>query len=322
MTRYLIALLLAASSLCICAQQFDVIATSTILKASPTWLAQNREITVFKLQIEELESLGYRLVERWTGSLDNRNLHLAAIYENPNFNIHDTNSWKERYILKLYEYDGSNSYSILNASNFYLSFVQRHNGSDVNGDGLKEIVVNSADGGNCQACSEILIFQVKNGRADRISEFSPDWVIPKRLDDLNNDGVYELICSDSRWDMYEGVTHDRSPDIMIIYAWKVDRYRYASREFSSVYRVEIDQAHRKIEEANMAPDDIAHDELLVSAAIELLLNYIHAGDKERGWKEFIKLVTPQSFKTNDWKKKFDKIVADLANELNFSLELN
>jgi hypothetical protein len=234
----------------------------------------------FRVELSQLTAAGLLLKEAVEASLDGAGQHLAAIFKREK-----PKAPNEAFELRILESDGQASKTIFRRADFFFSFA-RLNGTDINGDGLKEIIVGSSSGGNCWSCNPTEIYRVSNHKAELIAA-GPI----QRIADLSGDGIQELIVTDARWESYDDLSHAASPAAVMVYAWRNGKYVYASRDFQPFYKSEIDRLHASIEEAkSQITADEFSDESYVGLAITLAITYAHAGQLERGLKELESLL--------------------------------
>lgn len=244
----------------------------------------------FQPEISQLAATGLKLKEAVEASLDGTAHHLAAIFQREK-----TKAPNEAFELRIIEGDGHASKTIFKRDDFFFSFdlagePNKLNATDLNGDGLKEIIVQSSSGGNCWSCNSTEIYRVRNHKAELIAA-GPI----QRLADLNADGTQELLVTDARWESYDDLSHAASPGAVMVYAWRDGKYVYASRDFATFYADEIKRLRAMIEEAkSQITADEYSDEAYVGLAIGLAMTYAHAGDAERGLKEMEALMNANS----------------------------
>jgi hypothetical protein len=237
--------------------------------------------TEFQPEISQLAATGLKLKEAVEASLDGTAHHLAAIFQREK-----AKAPNEAFELRIIEDDGHASKTIFKRDDFFFSFAlagepNKLNATDLNGDGLKEIIVQSSSGGNCWSCNPTEIYRVRNHKAELIAA-GPI----QRLADLNADGIQELLVTDARWESYDDLSHAASPGAVMVYAWRDGRYVYASRDFATFYDAELKRMRAMIEEAkSQITVDEYSDEAYVGLAIGLALTYAHMGDAERGLRE-------------------------------------
>lgn len=237
--------------------------------------------TEFQAEIAQLAAGGLKLKEAVEASLDGPAHHLAAIFQHEK-----PKAPNEAFEFRIIENDGRACKTIFRRADFFFSFniagePNKLNATDINGDGLKEIVVQSSSGGNCWSCNPTEIYQLRNHKVELIGA-GP---IQKFID-LNADGVQELAVTDARWESYDDLSHAASPGAVMIYAWRNGKYVYASRDFEAFYKGELERLQSSIQEAKsqITADDYS-DELYVGLAIGRAITWAHAGYIEQGLKE-------------------------------------
>jgi len=244
----------------------------------------------FQPEISQLAATGLKLKEAVEASLDGAAHHLAAIFQREK-----PKAPNEAFELRIIEGDGHASKTIFKRDDFFFSFdlagePNKLNATDLNGDGLKEIIVQSSSGGNCWSCNPTEIYRVRNHKAELIAA-GPI----QKLADLNADSIQELIVTDARWESYDDLSHAASPGAVMVYAWRDGKYVYASRDFATFYADEIKKLRAMIEEAkSQITADEYSDETYVGLSIGLAMTYAHAGDTERGLKEMEALMNANS----------------------------
>jgi len=240
----------------------------------------------FQDEVSRLAAGGVRLKEALEASLDGTSHHLAAIFQSEK-----PKAPNEAFELRIIESDGHTAKTIFKRADFFFSFAfagepNKLNATDINGDGLKEIIVQSSSGGNCWSCNPTEIYQVRNHKAELLAA-API----QKLADLNGDGVQELLVTDARWESYDDLSHAASPGAAIAYAWRNGKYVYAAKDFADFYKSEIAKLRASIEEAkSQITADEYSDELYVGLSISLALTYAHAGELDRGLREMESLL--------------------------------
>lgn len=235
----------------------------------------------FQPEVSQLTAGGLRLKEAVEASLDGTAHHLAAIFQREK-----SKAPNEAFELRIIESDGRAAKTIFKRADFFFSFAfaggpNKLNATDINGDGLREIIVQSSSGGNCWSCNPTEIYQVRNHKAELLAA-API----QKLADLNGDGIQELLVTDARWESYDDLSHAASPGAAMVYAWRNGKYVYASRDFADFYKGEIGKLRASIEEAkSQITADEFSDEVYVGLAIALALSYTHMGELERGLRE-------------------------------------
>src|SRR5262249_38218691 len=245
----------------------------------------------FQAEISQLAAGGLGLKEGVEANMEGRGCHLAAYFQSEK-----PKAPNEAFEFRIIESDGQASKTIFKRADFFFSFLlasqpNRFNATDINGDGIKEIVVQSSSGGNCWSCNPTEIYQVRNHKGELLAA-API----QRLADLNGDGILELLITDARWESYDDLSHAASPGAVMVYAWRNGRYLYSARDFGDFYKSEIDKLRASIDGAKSqinAADEYS-DEVYVGLAIALAITYTHMGEVEQGLKEMETLLLANS----------------------------
>jgi hypothetical protein len=240
----------------------------------------------FEVEVSQLASRGLTLKEALEASLEGAGRYLAAIFQQEK-----PKAPNEAFEFRIIEADGGASRTIFRRADFYFSFdligEAKLNATDINGDGLKEIIVQSSSGGNCWSCNPTEIYQVRNHKVELIAAGPV-----QKITDLNGDGVRELLVTDSRWESYDDLSHAASPGAVMVYTWRNGKYIYAARDFAPFYKAELEQLRKAIEDIKSQITEAEFsDESYVGLAISVALTYAHMGDPERGLKELEALLT-------------------------------
>ncbi len=260
---------------------FSHVIHSAPLYANQTQSPSPRVSAEFQAEVSQLTAGGLRLKEAVEADLEGTARHLAAIFQRDK-----PKAPNEAFELRIIEGDGRAARTIFRRTDFFFSFSfagkpNKLNATDINGDGLKEIVVQSSSGGNCWSCNPTEIYQVRNHKAELLGA-API----QKLADLNGDGIQELLVTDARWESYDDLSHAASPGAVMIYAWRNGKYVYASRDFADFYKGEISKLRSSIEEArSQITGDEYSDEVYVGLSIGLALTYAHTGEPDRGLRE-------------------------------------
>ncbi len=261
----------------------------------------------FQAEITKLAAAGHRLKEAVEASLDGKAQHLAATFERAK-----PKDPAEAYEFRIFESDGQSVKTIFQRSDFFFSFSAAGesaglNATDINGDGLKEVIVQSSSGGNCWSCNPIEIYRVTNHKGELLAAAPIQKIV-----DLNGDRVAELVVADARWEVYEDLSHAAAPSAMMIYGWRDGRYVYAPRDFSAFYKSELDRLRAEVETAKeeITTDEFS-DEMYVGRAISIAITLSHLGETDRALKELETLMNSNA-KSAEQRKRRRAVVADFT----------
>ena len=235
----------------------------------------------FQSEVSQLAASGLRLKEAVEASLDGTGRYLSAIFQRDK-----PKAPNEAFEFRIIEGNTSGAKTIFKRTDFFFTFTfsgqpNKLNATDINGDGSKDVIVQSSSGGNCWSCNPTEIYTIRNHKAELLAA-API----QRLSDLNGDGIQELLVTDTRWESYADLSHAASPGAVMVYAWRGGKYVYASRDFADFYRNEISRLRTSIEEAKgqITAADYS-DEAYVGLSIGAMLTFMHAGEIERGLTE-------------------------------------
>lgn len=185
------------------------------------------------------------------------------------------------------------------------------NNTDINGDGLREIVIWKGCGGTAWSCQQIGVYQIRGERLINLSELISGSLFPSSLVDLDQDGSLEIIAIETRWESYEHLPHPVAPSVEEIFAWSGGSYRQASKEYPDFYQQKISQIESRMDQIGNPYDYLGN-------SIRLLLNYDRMGQTQRGWEVFERLLQterPIIAENEVWQSIKDPIVADFEKEL-------
>jgi hypothetical protein len=171
----------------------------------------------------------------------------------------------------------------------FVDLDRQLSGQDINADGVPELVAHYGTGGNCWACGWVEIYQVKNGALQRLPMQLPPGTSPGGLQDIDEDGIYEVVAIDFRFELRHWC-HACSPGAQPILAWDGQRYVEASARYPSFYEESIAGYQSQLQSAlaNHDPDG------LTAAAVGLLMNYALKGDVNQGWELYKNAVRPEN----------------------------
>jgi hypothetical protein len=253
----------------------------------------------FEAAVAQLANEGLRLKEALEASLDGASRHLVAVFDRAN-----PKTPNEAFEFRILESSGGSARTVFRRTEFFFSLprageLAKLNATDINGDGLREVIVQSSSGGNCWSCNPAEIYRVRNHKGELVAA-GPI----QRIVDLDGNGVAELLLTDARWEVYDELSHAASPSAVIVYAWRGGQYAYASPDFGAFYQSEVARLRASIAEArNAITTDDFSDELYVGQAISLAITYAHMGDPDRGLRELEVLMSSDARSAEQVKRR-------------------
>ena len=158
---------------------------------------------------------------------------------------------------------------------------------DMNADGLMEFPYRLDQGGNCWACAQMQVIQLRADDSvanltdavpeeDRLGE---SFVLGTVMD-VDGDGVQEWLVYDVRFEFAFGLCHACSPIAHRVYAWDGETYRNASAQYADYYQGQIDDLTAQVEA--MRQSDEPWNGFELGPMVSLLLTYQNAGRGEEG----------------------------------------
>lgn len=261
----------------------------------------------FKPELARLSSTGLEMKEFQQMSLDGGAIALAVVLERAK-----PADPREAYEFRILEADGGKVSTIFRRTEFFFTMegspeISALNGTDLNKNGNKEVIVQSSSGGNCWDCNPTEIYAVENHKATLIAA-GPI----RKIEDLDGDSRPELLLTDARWEIYEGLPHAAAPWSTIVYAWHNGRYEVASSDFMKFYQGELDRLRITINEArSMITAEAASDDVYVGLALAIAITYADCGQPDRGVVD-LKSLLQQDSRSSEQSKRRSSILADFT----------
>lgn len=212
--------------------------------------------------------------------------------------------WVGKTSAVLFYSRNSNSFLDFSLMEQYINFEST---GDINGNDVNDVIIEMANGGNCWSCEWKEIFEVKddkvilltkgiNNRSTNSSRNEKEYgQSVSSVEDLDNDGVSELVVLDASWEMSFGFCHVCSPGFYKIYKWDGTTYK-EDTESKAYFAFHIQSLRTLLNywKTNSC-DTIPRNDDCLSTALEVLLEYDALGKRSEGWSFFWKNTTPNSF---------------------------
>ncbi len=159
-------------------------------------------------------------------------------------------------------------------------------GSDINGDGFPEVIIETYSGG-AHCCFGTQVYSLRERLVLILQK--PESNAGGSFQDLNDDGIYEYVTADDLF-AYRYCPYVSSPFVAVVLAYDPDRDRYlpASPRFASLYAGDIAAHTRQAEEAQ-AGDFGEWDETTKCAVLPVILDYLYSGRPEKAHDELLRL---------------------------------
>ena len=260
----------------------------------------------------QLETAGY---EKSAESITTvgRNSYVARLYQHPspNFGGQGGGELPQLLILKM-EVEGEStvayslqSHRLADNAAFHIALESADAGTaigwhDINKDGIQEIIAYAGTGGNGWLDQVVSILQAtENGIVDMNDQIvlEPKFGIAI-AQDIDKDGILELLIQDARFEMGFELCHACSPHGVRIYRWNGTAYVNGSADFPSYYQPTIDETTKRLTTVGFDPTDAsADDHVTIAELVSLLLSYENIGKSAEGWQLFKQYANPANYPT-------------------------
>ncbi|MCZ6484820.1 MAG: VCBS repeat-containing protein [Acidobacteria bacterium] len=255
----------------------------------------------FSEELEQLEKDGFELKDYFYPYQDGLAPHLVTLLEKEVDLVGRVSEFR------IYRSDAQGT-ELLRRDVFERRALSFHelNNSDVNGDGLREIVIWKGCSGTAWSCQQVRVYQVQGSRSIHLTEPISGSLFPKSLVDLDQDGSLEVIAVETRWESYEYLPHVIAPSVEEIFAWRNGSYQRANSDYPDFYQ-------SRISELESAIDQTENPYEYLGNAVRLLLNYVRMGQPTQGWEEFERLLQTERasiVETEVWQSIKDPIWED------------
>ncbi len=253
------------------------------------------------------------------GTFDGVSEHWVALYT--------VGDMKTRLVI--YERQGDSLVPLLTRDTTFIHLWQRQPEQvpaliDINGDGLNELVVSEENGGNCWECGGLGIYTVDDHEALEVPTQLPvtgilgmdqngdgTSAIVKDLEDVDGDGIYELIALDTSWELH-WFAHSDSPTGHFVLAWDGERYVDAPARFPAYFQHLVGELEKDLANLDSKGETgCQKDEDVMTAAISMLLEYGHSGRAQEGWGRYHELAQPGNLETQWWRDALPVLEEDL-----------
>jgi hypothetical protein len=154
-------------------------------------------------------------------------------------------------------------------------------GTDVNGDGLPEVVIETYSGG-AHCCFTNLIYTM-SGSSIREILHSVESNCGGLLKDLNGDGIMEYdTCDDSF--AYTYCPFVASPAVRVVYAYDSSKgvYAPATPKFANLFADQITQDTQRAQQGKPG-DDGEFDNTNKCSVLPVVLDYLYSGQTDQAW---------------------------------------
>lgn len=187
----------------------------------------------------------------------------------------------EKWILR----DKDNNITFLNLSEeCYPSEIDLYNCVDIDNDGQKEAVIDYyTHGAHC--CFEYYIYGKESAGLQLIQSISLGEYSNPMFQDINKDGLPEIVALNDSLAYFAGLCHACSPSLPLVLCYRNKKFSDCTDEFPVI----IDQAIKK----NLMKSE-KDESLRKGIALQYLALHIIKGKKEEGWRG-VKKYYPESY---------------------------
>lgn len=158
------------------------------------------------------------------------------------------------------------------------------------GDGSKQLLIEEYTG-EAFCCTHNYILRV--GEGIDVLYSSSQYPVGYGLapEDLDGDGVFELITTLTRFENFFNMPHEESPTVPVVFRYepKANRYVVGNRRFAETVRATIDDDKARVmklqaERKGGKPANGLWRTRFTGAVLNVALAYFYSGDQEQGWQ--------------------------------------
>jgi hypothetical protein len=162
------------------------------------------------------------------------------------------------------------------------SAIEDLTGTDINGDGYPEVIVDTYSGG-AHCCFGTQVISLRDMPVSILQK--PESNAGGMFQDLNGDGVYEFLTADDLF-AYKYCPYAGSPFVRVIMAYDSSRDQYlpASPRFANQYAGDI-QEHAAWAQQAQPGDHGEQDNTTKCAVLPLVLDYLYSGQQDKAHSE-------------------------------------
>jgi hypothetical protein len=177
-------------------------------------------------------------------------------------------------------------------------------GQDLNADGYPEVVVEGFTGG-AHCCFSTHVFSTAPTNTQEILALGPSQCGSGSFEDLNNDGVFEFLTCEDRFD-YLYCPYSASPHPTVVLRYSAQGgYQPASPDFAG--RALLDEAvHLQLAQNAVAGEMGESDGTNKCAVLPIVLDYLYTGQTALAWAML------DSYYVGSDKTEFQTAIADIV----------
>lgn len=113
-------------------------------------------------------------------------------------------------------------------------------------------------------------------------------------EDLDGDGVYELVTTLTRFENFFNMPHEESPTVPVIFRFdaKANRFIVGNRQFAETVRAGLSADKQRVQELRAErqqgkPANGRWRTQFTGAVLNVALAYFYSGDQEQGWQYLV-----------------------------------
>lgn len=158
------------------------------------------------------------------------------------------------------------------------------------GDGSKQLLIEEYTG-EAFCCTHNYILQVGDGIDVLYSSSQYPVGYGLSPEDLDGDGIFELITTLTRFENFFNMPHEESPTVPVIFRYDPEARRYVvgNRRFSETVQANVPEDRERVnkmraERRNGKPVNGLWRTRFTGAVLSVALAYFYSGDQEQGWQ--------------------------------------
>lgn len=164
------------------------------------------------------------------------------------------------------------------------------------------VIVEFTGGAHC--CWTYRFYSEKGGKVSETVLDVGNGYEPK-FEDINSDGIKEILSHDDRFDYFHDLSHADSPFLPMVICWTGDTFLDCTAQFPGITRNWLEKELERTKKEGQQWD--THQKLGVSLGI--FAAFLRLGEREKGWQQVSSFCSSECL---SWLKKHEKEITAIA----------